>query len=378
MSNFRAAARASARIRQLATLDISGPQLVPLVMNELHGLFSFNVGIYDHTTADGDYHFFIDEQNADKVLTPMIAHPYFLQLENEVMRSRRNSELYEFGPTPMTESMRISRSEYLHHAFHNEALRPAGGDDGARLLPRLRNGQPLGRLILGRDSRKHHNQLVSRAELQPMSRVQHWIAHALEPRASATTLEYDSKESALLVIGGDMRLRHLSPNAERLLTLAFGERWRQKGALPEDLLRILRSIRQINHPDHAGQPPVLDKNSPWGRFNFRAYILDATPENVGEQISTGNHVIAYGITVTHEVPVALRLIEAIRRTQLTSRQTEICYWLARGESHRKIAERCGISINTAIYHSRQIYIQFNASNRNELVASLLTSSKTQL
>ncbi|MES2491350.1 MAG: LuxR C-terminal-related transcriptional regulator [Pseudomonadota bacterium] len=376
MPNFKSAARASARIRQLATLDISGPQLVPLLMNELHGLFSFNVGIYDHTTADGNYHVFIDEQNADKVLTPMIAHPNFLQLEEEVMRPRLNSLLYEFGPTPMTESMRISRSEYLRHAFHNEALRPAGGDDGGRLLPRLRNGQALGRLIMGRDSRKHHNQLVTRAELQPMARMQHWIAQVLEPRTPTATLEYDHKDSALLVVGSDMRLRHLSPNAERLMTLAFGEQWRQKGALPEELLQILRSIRKINHPDHAGPPPVLDKNSPWGRFNFRAYILDATPENVGDQISTGNHVIAYGITVTHEVPVALRLIEAVHRTRLPPRQTEICYWLARGAQHREIADRCGISINTAIYHSRQIYAHFNANNRQELATQLLADKIT--
>jgi DNA-binding CsgD family transcriptional regulator len=307
----------------------------------------------------------------------MITHPHFLQLENEVMRSRLNSLQYEFGPTPMTESMRMSRSEYLHHAFYNEALRPAGGDDGARLLPRLRNGQPLGRLILGRDSRKHHDQLVNRAELQPMSRVQHWIAHALEPRAPAATLEYDNKENALIVVGGNLRIHHLSPNAERLMTLAFGEHWRQKGALPEDLLRILQSIRQINNTDHAWRPPVMDKISPWGRFSFRAYILDATPENVGDQISAGNHIAAYGITVTHDVPVALRLIEAISKASLTSRQTEICYWLARGWSHQQIAERCGISINTAIYHRRQIYAQFNANNRKELTESVLSKRTTQ-
>lgn len=371
MSNLRTTARASARIRQLAALDISGPQLAPLLMNELHGLFSFNVGIYDHTTAEGDYHFFVDEHNADKVLTPMITHPHFLQLENEVMRSRQNSLLYEFGPTPMAESMRISRSEYLGHAFYNEALRPAGGDDGARLLPRLRNGQPLGRLILGRDSRAHQNRLVARAELQAMSRVQHWIAHLLEPRAAAPTLEYDTWENALLVVANDLRLRHISPNASRLMTLAYGEGWCRNGMLPPELLHLLRSMRQINHPDHAGHPPSLNKISPWGRFGFRAHILDATPENVGEQISAGTHVAAFGITVQHDIPVALRLIEAVRSAELPPRQTEICYWLARGYSHREIADRCGISINTAIYHSRHIYAYFHASNRKELSARLL-------
>jgi DNA-binding CsgD family transcriptional regulator len=121
----------------------------------------------------------------------------------------------------------------------------------------------------------------------------------------------------------------------------------------------------------------MDKISPWGRFSFRAYILDATPENVGDQISTGNHIAAYGITVTHDVPVALRLIEAISKASLTSRQTEICYWLARGWSHQQIAERCGISINTAIYHRRQIYAQFNANNRKELTESVLSKRTTQ-
>lgn len=378
MSNLKPIARASARIRQLAALDISGPQLAPLLLQELRVLLPFEIGIYTHTAADGSYHYFVDEAHAAKQLTPQSVDPRYVVLENEVLRSAADSVFYEFGPTPMAEQLRVPRSEFLQHPFYTEALRPAGGDDGVRFLPRQRNGQPVGRLLLGRDSRKHHGQVISRVDLQPMARVQHWIAHALEPRPATPTLEYDSREAALLVVGGDLRLQHLSPNAERLITLAFGNRWRYHGAIPEELLRMLRSIRQIDHAEPPTHPPALDKISPWGRFNFRAYILDATPENAMEQISTSNHVIAYGITVTHAVPVALRLIEAVRRTQLTSRQTEICYWLARGESHREIAARCSISINTAIYHSRQIYAKFNASNRNELVASLFASSKARL
>lgn len=377
MSNLRAVSRASARIRQLATLDISGPQLAPMLLQELHALLPFEVGIYTHTAADGSYHYFVDEQHASKQLTPQSVDPRYVVLENEVLRSADQSVLCEFGPTPMTEAMCVPRSEFLQHPFYTEALRPAGGDDGVRFLPRRRDGQPVGRLLIGRDSRKHHDQVISRADLQPMSRIQHWLSHALEPRELSPTLEYDSREIALLVVGSDLRLRHLSPNAERLVSLAFGGRWRRNGSLPDDLLQMLRSLRHIDHAEHPSRPPVLDKISPWGRFNFRAHFLSATPENVSDYISANANISSYGITVTHEIPRAMRLITAVRNTELPQRQTEVCYWLARGWSHRQIAEHCGISINTAIYHSRQIYMQFNASNRKELESQLLAQEATR-
>ena len=377
MSILKAAARASARIRQLAALDISGPQLAPLVLQELHALLPFEVGIYNHTAADGSYHYFVDEQNADQVLTPMSVDPYFFQLENEVVRPESESVLCEFGPTPMTEAMRIPRSEFLQHPYYNEALRLAGGDDGVRMLPRSRNGQPVGRILIGRDSRKHHDQLISRADLQAMTRVQHWISHALQPRELTPTLEYDTNDVALLVVGHDMRLQHLSPNAERLVSLAFGGRWRRQGTLPEALVHVLRGLRQLNQSEHQYGPPVLDKISPWGRFSFRAHLLDATPANVSEHISSKSHISAYGITVTHEVPKALRLISAVQKTDLPQKQAEVCYWLANGYTHQDIADRNGISINTAIYHSQQIYSRFNVSNRKELALQLLATSATQ-
>lgn len=376
MSNLRAAARASARIRQLAALDISGPQLAPLLLQELHVMLPFEIGIYTHTAADGSYHYFVDEQHAARQPTPQNVDPRFAVLENEVLRSADEFVFCEFGPTPTAEAMHVSRAEFMRHPFYAEALRLTGGGDGARILPRQRNGQAVGRIMIGRDSSKHHGHLITRADLQAMTRVQHWLSHALESRAPTPTLEYDTHETALITIGNDLRLQHLSPNAERLMSLAFGGRWRHHGAMPEELLHMLRSMRDINHAENRASPPVLDKISPWGRFSFRAHMLDATPGNVSECISANGRISAYGITVTQDVPLALRLIEAIRKTSLPLRQSEICYWLARGNSQQEIADRCGISINTAIYHRRQIYAQFNAGNRDELTASLLASNKT--
>jgi DNA-binding CsgD family transcriptional regulator len=347
-----------------------------LLLQELHALLPFEIGIYTHTAADGSYHYFVDEQHAARQLTPQSVDPRFALLESEVLRSADESVFCEFGPTPMIDAMRVPRAEFLRHPFYTEALRLAGGDDGVRMLPRRRNGEPVGRILIGRDSSKHHGHLISRVDLQAMTRVQHWLSHALEPRPLTPTLEYDTHEIALIVVGNDLRLQHLSPNAERLMSLAFGGRWRHHGAMPEELLHMLRSISAINHAENQARPPVLDKISPWGRFSFRAHMLDATPENISECISANGQISAYGITVTHDVPMALRLIDAIRKTSLPSRQSEICYWLARGHSQQQIADRYGISINTAIYHRRQIYARFNTSNRNELAAKLLAPSRS--
>ena len=63
----------------------------------------------------------------------------------------------------------------------------------------------------------------------------------------------------------------------------------------------------------------------------------------------------------------------LRALKLPQRQHEMAYWLARGLPEAQIAERMGISANTATYHRRQIYTRLGVHNRQELQARLWDS-----
>ena len=78
-----------------------------------------------------------------------------------------------------------------------------------------------------------------------------------------------------------------------------------------------------------------------------------------------------GIHITQRIPRAVQLLPALRALQLPQRQYELAYWLARGLPEAQIAERMGISANTATYHRRQIYMRLGVQNRLELQARLL-------
>ena len=65
------------------------------------------------------------------------------------------------------------------------------------------------------------------------------------------------------------------------------------------------------------------------------------------------------------------LLPTLRALGLPQRQHELAYWLARGLPEAQIAERMGISANTATYHRRQIYTRLGVQNRLELQARLL-------
>ncbi|MEZ5606742.1 MAG: helix-turn-helix transcriptional regulator [Burkholderiaceae bacterium] len=52
------------------------------------------------------------------------------------------------------------------------------------------------------------------------------------------------------------------------------------------------------------------------------------------------------------------------------RQAELAWWLARGLPESRIAERMGISVNTVVYHRRQLYTRMGVVRRDELLAAL--------
>lgn len=56
---------------------------------------------------------------------------------------------------------------------------------------------------------------------------------------------------------------------------------------------------------------------------------------------------------------------------LSGRQLQMCLLVAGGHSNAQIAARLGVSENTVIYHSHQVYSKLDVHNRAELVSKLL-------
>ena len=134
-------------------------------------------------------------------------------------------------------------------------------------------------------------------------------------------------------------------------------------ALPPALVRLCRNLHRIFADDGSASAPIYDHSNVWGRFTFRAEWLD--------QGALGSGLIA--ITITHKVPLPIRLTRSVKKLPLSRRQAEVCVLLATGASNETVAERLGISKLTANEHARWIYNKLDVHSRAELVSKLLSN-----
>ena len=58
----------------------------------------------------------------------------------------------------------------------------------------------------------------------------------------------------------------------------------------------------------------------------------------------------------------------LRHTHLTPREETVARLIAEGKTNREIAEELGISINTVIFHVRNILRKLNFKNRAQIAA----------
>lgn len=359
--------QAIARLQQMACLDFNGPQLIESVLQELHSLISFDSGAYFHPGADG---------GMDAYLEPSVGrdtiHTYFdpqvMASEREVMRRSAHhfaeAVRFDHGAQRLEQLLAVPVSELLRSDFYNLTLRPVEVFDLLSLVLRTPHGEGLGTIKLYRSMASSR---FEESDLAMLGRLEPWLARILQPGELDTqdSVVYDS---AMLVTTPQGQVLWTSPKADLLLALAFGPSWHRRSELPPALQALLQRLHLAGrHGGSRSAPapglPQLDLHNASGWFSLRTTQMAAA---AGE----GQTV---GLQITQRVPRTAHLLPALRALGLPQRQHELAYWLARGLPEAQIAERMGISANTATYHRRQIYTRLGVQNRLELQARLLTT-----
>ncbi len=349
--------RAAARIRQLACLDIGGPQLVPLILQELRELLSFDTGGYFSLDETGALDASMETPEV-QALMPLYFSDHLQQCERQVARSFAEAVHTDFGPRNTQQLMTVPLREFQRNDYYNLLLKPLQIDDCISLMPRVSRFNVTGALKLYRRSRQHP---FSKQDLRELGRLERFLAVALERRPSLPSLESDSRDNVMLVVASDGRVLWTSPQATHLLMLAFGVQQYQHGQLPDFLQPLLRQFKAVLRRDAEAEVPHCELHNAHGRFCFRAYQLQASDGHGG----------AIGLHVTHQVPRPLRLLQALRVLDMPPRQSETCFWLARGLPETQIAARLRISRHTVVSHRRQLYERLNVNDRQGLLDRLL-------
>ena len=144
----------------------------------------------------------------------------------------------------------------------------------------------------------------------------------------------------------------------RLCRLARGEPISPRESRDEP--KALREfLRGVGIAARAATKSLHVVSSPWGQFAFRHHSLDGI---------TGGKATALVVSRLATEPV--RLTEGASRLDLSAQQREVALMVALGMTNAEMAEKLGVSVNTAGYHVKQVFVKLGVHDRADVARSL--------
>ncbi len=356
--------RAIASLRRLCCLGLGGQIAVPALLAELHALIPSHSNLFYWAGPNQELANFYGEGDVMASL-PVYLSEFHNKREldvtvpfTELMRTKRN-----IVADYRERSMKVDQGTFRRHAFYNTILRRHGLDNSLRLQV-AEHGRGVGLLDVCRDG---ETEFTAR-DRKLLEWIAPFVAHALAPACIGETLT-ESNDCGLIIVTPVGEIQSLSPQAERLIIMAQHPVLLSPGvplpwagaALPPQVLKLCRDLVRIFEDKTPSAAPVCQIANAWGAFTFRAYWLDRTGQTAPSQI---------GITVQRLEPLALKLWRRAEELPLSGREIEVCQLLAAGRPRAELAERLGVSENTAITHCRNLYEKLGVHSRAELVERL--------
>ena len=341
--------------------------MIPELLRELHALipsFSNSFFFADGTPVVTDV--YVENTDVLKIF-PLYEKEFFELREREFKglafsdAARTQIGVHERRTAVSVDEKTFHRSDYF-----NLIGRPVGyGSNFLRLYFRDR-GRVLGGLTMWPSASRGD---WTSEEKRRLASLESFFTHALTASAASEAPMIDSGESGLIIADAAGKPVHFSAEGRRLLFLATsphsmpGTVVSRSNVLPTPVVHLCRSLAQIFSDDAVHAAPTCRHANVWGGFTFRAEWL--------EKDDPASGLIA--ITISHEVPLPIRLMRNVQRLPLSRRQAEVCVLMAAGASNETVAEQLGISKHTANEHSRWIYSKLDVHSRAELVTKLLTA-----
>jgi DNA-binding CsgD family transcriptional regulator len=165
-------------------------------------------------------------------------------------------------------------------------------------------------------------------------------------------------EEAVGVVARDGSVISASEDWRRLVRLAAvaevaPSRASSEGEAIEDFLRA--------GAQDAGEREFV-RSTAWGRFVVRRFALADPRGRRAEQVA---------LLVRREEPRTLSLVRGSGHSDLSPQQREVALLLARGLTNAEIARTLGLSLNTASYHVKQVYLRLEVNDRDAVQGQLL-------
>lgn len=349
-----------ARIEQVCCLGLEEQIFIPALLHELHSCIPSINNMFHWVDAHLRVVNVFSE--APPIVLPLYVSEFLNKREREAYPGISALLAQQAGAFTIQE---VAYENYFQSTFYNEIVRPAGYHHmGA--VPIREQGQALGLLVLDRGPKDAAYQSKDKTLLE---RLAPFIAHGMH----AVPVQYplvEHPENGLIILDRHKRVQHLSQRARHLLFLCRRPQITPDSArdtsltIPPELEHMVDRLDTIYHNTPASAPPVWRHQNPWGGFIFRAHWLDAV---------NGPDTGAIGVTIQYQEPLALKVMRLAGNLALTPKQVQVCALLCAGHSYQKIAQRQQVSNNTVADHVRKLFAKFEVTNRNEMLAKLLSA-----
>jgi len=352
--------QAIATVRSLCSLGLPGEQLIPALLEAVHGIVPSARNLFDWTDPHGNLIRYYFEGPIDAEVTRHYFEEFHNKRESEVMPAFQQAVT---GRVVIRSAAELDNPAFFRSALYNEIWRPQKLHSRIEAIVKSSRGQPLGSLVLYREdgdrpfSAEHE---VLLAALVP------YIARGLEG-ASSLPRDYVARggRRAVLNLSAEGTLLSVSEDAHKMLLLAH------VGITPESASRAPDSrdyptlgllVQQLQHNNGASRREVaLTVDNAWGRFVFEAEPL--LPAGGGS--STAIHV-----SIEQQEPRAVAWRRSLERFSLSVAQREVVTLLRAGYTQPEIAAALSVAPSTVADHVKKIYTRLDVHSIRELCLRL--------
>jgi DNA-binding CsgD family transcriptional regulator len=347
----------SARItlRQLCSLDVPTPVLLPSLLEAVRGV----------VPAAHSAFFYCDEfgnmQNiyAEKLLPPAVMALYYEKHFSSGEGSFREAYLKRVAAKSPISKHTLTKEE-LKSDYYKDILSRLDVHHILYAIVKTARGA-VGQLSLYRSQKDAEFSAADERNLEDILRYLNKVFSS--PLASDTPSDTaQAAEESLAVLDEDGNILFADPIWDRLIRLARGDAISPKRALTE-LHATPKFVKSILEAIRNSPKAVHSTHTMWGQFHFRGHYL------------TNHHGTnrASALIVSRIAPESVRIAEGAASIGLPPQQRDAALLIASGFKNIEIATHLGVSINTANYHVKAVFAKLGVTERGD-VAKVLKNS----
>ena len=341
-------------LRQLCSLQIPAAVLLPSLLPAVRALVPATHAAFFYADATGN----MTNMYAERMLPPEAMARYYERHYRADASAFATSYRRLVAANDPVSYRSIGADEAQTDYFREVLAALEVGHIMYGIVRAQTNGrEPIGQLSL---YRPQSDKSFSAADAEALRDVLHYLGRALTatPFGPVSASAEQTAEEAMAVLDDAGTTLFADEGWLRLVRLARGEPISpgQASAEPKALREFLHGVVKAVS---AARNALHTVDSPWGKFAFRHHTLTGV---------TGERATALVLSRLAAEPV--RLTEGAARLQLSAQQREVALMIALAQTNAEIAEKLGVSVNTASYHVKQVFAKLDVHDRSE-VASIL-------